>query len=358
MTDHRPHISDLFDLDALQAAIDDGFVREQTHPDLPLKILNYTERTQYERAWTHITETCRGLIIDAEGRIVARPFAKFFNYSEHPEGTFDLGARVTVTDKLDGSLGILYPTPDGYAIATRGSFTSDQAEHATKVWRERYAGTATVDDGITWLFEIIYPANRIVCDYGGLDDLVLLGGVHHRNGVPIGADLLDYPGPKVTQFDYATLAEALAAPPRPGAEGIVIRFHHDATMIKLKQETYLQAHAIVTRTSTKTIWQALASGEGLRMVTDFVPDEFLAWTEQVAGDLQSAKDRWISGAVAEFACMPRDVDRKTFAQAAVKSPYKAALFRLLDGRSIDDMAWKAVEPVYERPYQVVREESA
>jgi hypothetical protein len=52
----------------------------------------------------------------------------------------DLAARCVVTDKLDGSLGILYPTPDGHAIATRGAFVSEQALHATELWLDRYAG--------------------------------------------------------------------------------------------------------------------------------------------------------------------------------------------------------------------------
>ena len=124
---------------------------------------------------------------------------------------------------MDGSLGILVPTPGGYEIATRGSFSSDQARHATKVWRERYAGTE-VRPGVTYLFEIVYPGNRIVVDYGDLDDLVLLGGVEIRTGRPVAAADLPWTGPKVATFDFPTLGEALAAPPRAGAEGFVLRF--------------------------------------------------------------------------------------------------------------------------------------
>ena len=49
-------------------------------------------------------------------------------------------APVEVTDKMDGSLGILYRRPDGVcAIATRGSFASDQALEANKIWSESYS---------------------------------------------------------------------------------------------------------------------------------------------------------------------------------------------------------------------------
>lgn len=208
----KPHLDDLFPPADLKQAIDDGYVRVQHHPELPLRILNYSEKVQWEKAWTSVTLTCRGLIVDDEGNIVARPFGKFFNYSEHPEGSLDLGAYAVVTDKQDGSLGILYPTPDGHAIATRGSFTSDQALHATKIWQERYADKVTVYPDTTYLFEIVFPENRIVCDYGDLDDLVLLGGVDIVSGIPIRTSLIRYPGPRTTTFGYTTLAEALAAP--------------------------------------------------------------------------------------------------------------------------------------------------
>jgi putative RNA ligase len=42
---------------------------------------------------------------------------------------------------------------------------------------------------MTVLVEIVYPANRIVLDYGGLDDLILLGAVDIATGRTFG------PGP-------------------------------------------------------------------------------------------------------------------------------------------------------------------
>ena len=127
-----------------------------------------------------------------------------------------------VTDKADGSLGIIYASPDGsgYAIATRGSFASDQARHATELLRTRY-GAFVPPAGKTVLVEIIYPANRIVVDYAGLDDLVLLGAVDIATGRTSGPEAVPtWPGPVVARFDHATLADALAAPPRAGPRGL------------------------------------------------------------------------------------------------------------------------------------------
>lgn len=59
-----------------------GYVRVQKHPDLDLFIGNYTEKAQYDQVWNDATINCRGLIWDIHGRIVARPYRKFFNYGD------------------------------------------------------------------------------------------------------------------------------------------------------------------------------------------------------------------------------------------------------------------------------------
>src|SRR4051794_37639043 len=292
----HPHLSELLDLGALDRALGQGYVREQVHPALPYKILNYTEKAQFERVWDAVTRQCRGLVVDGDLRVLARPYAKFFNFAEHPEGSFDLGARVVVTDKMDGSLGILVPTPDGYEIATRGSFSSDQAQHATKVWQERYAGTEVRPD-VTYLFEIIYSSNRIVIDYGDLDDLVLLGGVEIRTGLPVAAADLPWAGPKVPTFDFPTLGAALAAPPRAGAEGFVLRFpDHDHTMIKIKQDDYVALHRIITGINARMVWEGLSEGRTVAEICDGLPDEFHDWVRNVEADLTGRRDAVLAAA--------------------------------------------------------------
>ena len=171
-------LADLLDVDLLARHVRDGYVSVRDHPEAPLQILNYTAAAQYDRAWDDVTRQCRGLIVHTGwDDVVARPWPKFHNYGEHEEGTLDLDALVEVTDKLDGSLGILYPAAKGqWAIATRGSFESEQAIRGTRMWRDNYSHMRP-EPGWTFLFEIIYPENRIVVDYAGAEDLVLLGAV-------------------------------------------------------------------------------------------------------------------------------------------------------------------------------------
>jgi RNA ligase len=148
-------------LDKLKKYHEEGLLYSQVHPNLPLTIWNYTERVQYENLWDDITLMCRGLVTDNEGNIVARPFRKFFNIEENkhtPTRDFD------VYEKMDGSLGIFFYYKGEPVFATRGSFTSEQAIKGKEILN-KYNWEYGTYEGYTYLFEIIYPENKIVVDY-------------------------------------------------------------------------------------------------------------------------------------------------------------------------------------------------
>ena len=85
-----------------------------------------------------------------------------------------------VYEKLDGSLGILYWLGDEPYIATRGSFESPQAQIATELLRAY--DLSGLDRRRTYLFEIIYPENRIVVNYDDRRELVLLAIIDTATG--------------------------------------------------------------------------------------------------------------------------------------------------------------------------------
>lgn len=344
------HLHDLLDPDQLAQAITDGYVRQQQHPTEPLAILNYTEVCAYEGAWTPVTLTCRGLIYRTDTlEVVARPYPKFFNYAQPGAASIGLDDPVLVTDKADGSLGIVYPLPSGgRAVATRGSFTSDQAIHATEVLQVRYVDY-TPTPGVTTLFEIVYPENRIVLDYAGMDDLILLGGVEIATGAVYNPSWFAWwNGPVVETFKAATLAEALAMEPRPNAEGVVVRALVDGSMIKLKQADYVALHKIVTGLNARVIWQHLMDGKPLADLIAPLPDEFHPWCRKVAADIEAAVEQAmteINDAYAQVTTgLPAGFGRKEFAAVAVPHPLKWALFLLLDGRDPRPELWKRAKP--------------
>lgn len=174
---------EIIDLQQLRQHVDNGYVKENFHTTEPYAIYNYTPRCVYDSYWDDTTMLCRGLILDIEtGSVVARPFEKFFSPREVNVSYTVLERDHFVYDKADGSLGILYSRQDGTpAIATRGSFSSVQALRATAILHEKYPDLK-VPTGYTALFEIIYPSNRIVVDYGDKEDLILLSIVNNLTG--------------------------------------------------------------------------------------------------------------------------------------------------------------------------------
>ena len=136
---------------------EEGLVYKQVHPTLPLTIWNYSEKVQYDNLWDDITLQSRGLVTDNNGKIVARPFKKFFNIEE---GKHTSTSDFDVYEKMDGSLGILFNYNGEWVLATRGSFTSDQAVKGFEMLKNY--DYEKLHKGYTYLFEILYNENRIV----------------------------------------------------------------------------------------------------------------------------------------------------------------------------------------------------
>ena len=319
------------------------------------RIYNYSDAAMYTTgAWDNpAVRQCRGLIVDSNGHVIARPWAKFFNHGQKEAGELDLTGRVEVTDKMDGSLGIIHTGADGRArVATRGSFASDQAIHATEVLRRHY-GDLEWTAGVTALVEIIYPGNRIVCDYGDLDDLVLLGGVGIDSGIYYGPDdvaaLVGWGGPVAKTFPFATLADALAAQPRKGAEGLCVRYLDESRIVKIKQDDYVALHRIVTGLSERTVWQHMLDGRPLEDLLGPLPDELHGWTREVWHALTEAADFTEADAVEAHeeivAYLDPQFERRDYAEHAKRhgslTPY---LFTILDGRDPRPAILKTLKP--------------
>lgn len=346
-------LRDLLDERLLEQMVTEGYVRERRHPDLPLNILNYTERAQFDRVWNPVTRQCRGLIYNTQsGEVVARPFPKFFNYGEEDVSDSYYDSPVTVTDKLDGSLGILYQEWAGgpFAIATRGSFTSDQALHATEVLRREYPMHAP-QPGFTYLFEIIYPENRIVVDYKDRDDLVLLGAVNMENGWSTGPhEWLNWPGPHAEVLPYRTFREAIAARPRKNAEGMVVHFVSMDKRLKLKQPDYVELHRLVTGLNERRVWENMKAGRTLDEILEPLPEEFHPWVRKVYDDLEGDwYNIWNTQQTRYYSIirhLPEGFTRKDFALRAVKYSESALLFLVHDNRTdaLAEKIWDLLKP--------------
>lgn len=352
------HISDILDTDNLARHIEARTVAKVDHPTEPVTLYNYTNRCQFDGAWDHESRTCRGLIVDSSGEVLARPFPKFHNLYEHgPDsaaGPIELVPPLRVFDKLDGSLGIAYRRPsDGrLAWSTRGSFTSAQAQWACEWWDTYYPGVEPLP-GETWLAEIIYPDNRIVLDYGDRAELVLLATIENATGIQRDGDVF-WPARHVEFFGNFAEIGMLDRNDRNDAEGYVVLSADGLTRVKLKADEYMRLHKILTGVSNVTIWNLLANGDPLGTLYDKVPDEFGAWVKATVADLTAQFDALLAEA-ADVYNEHRHLldDRKAFAAEVVKHECRSIVFALADRK--DDVAvriWKQLKPERALPFVV------
>ncbi len=336
----------------LQQLVKDGYLTARPHPSADLLIWNYTPKTQYERYWTAETLRCRGLITRTDGTVVARSFEKFFNYEEITE-PLPL-EPFTVTEKLDGSLGILFVYEGKTQIATRGSFTSEQAMRANRMLQERYRDFPFRPD-YTYLYEIVYPENRIIVNYGTQEDLILLAVIQTETGAEVdihSAALRDtWPFPIVKRFDGIGDIAQLRKIEQENAEGFVIRFE-SGLRVKMKFAEYVRLHRIVTHVSARIIWDLLRTNQSLDPLLERVPDEFYAWVKRTQEDL-----------LAQFAAIEtqgREVvqrvehltTRKEQAMIVRKEKYPGIVFAMLDKKNYADMIWRLLYPEASRPFVV------
>ena len=317
----NPHLGSIVDGSLLADAIDRALV--SVRAEGPLRILNYTPRATYDRAWNQATLTCRGLIVDEADRVVARPFPKFFGPAEPDAPPVPEGRPMVVTGKLDGSLGIAYQHPDGgIRVATRGSLSSDQAVEATNIWHEKYAGVR-FRHGVTPLFEIIYPGNRIVTDYGDMRDLVLLAVIDVYTGADLPLEVINWPGPRAPRYDFGSFAELVdhvSSAQESAREGYVVRFDMGSdrphVRLKLKFPAYVVTHRMLTGLTAARVWEIVAVADAacrgltrrtaatrLRLapeVVDTLFDRGPDVVRSVRADLPEEFWPWYDACVAEF----------------------------------------------------------
>lgn len=353
------HYTEIFEAEDLHDMIEEGYVRVGFHPDLPFEIFCYTEKTAWERKWNKVTRACRGLIVNDEtGEVVARPFEKFFNIGEPscPELPWS-GRVVDVKDKMDGSLGIVYNTPDGPAVATKGSFTSPQAVHATELLRTKYAGFSA-PEGSTVLVEIVYPENRIVLNYGDRDELVYLATIDIESWSDRHFSMwFDYPHPfpEAKSLWYGIFRDAPLGD-RYNSEGVVIRDTVTNTRYKMKQDNYINLHRLVSGMSEVSVWESIQKEKScLDDLLMDIPEEFHDWATkawnrldyQFKDHLSLVDENWDYFVMMNLVCDKEDrVGRKRFAEEIKDFPnwLKGCLWHRFDGRNFDYIIYKEIRP--------------
>lgn len=247
--------------------------------------------------WNPFERMSRGLIINKlNGLVVARPFDKFFNWFE--QGRRGTGHIVSVTEKVDGSLGILYHDAalGINRIATRGNLESEQATWATHFLHRVCPRIDEINaHQWTYLFEIVYPENRIVVDYGDQEELVLLAARNIETGeyMPYFPDLFEvaqtygFELPAYYQFNNINeLIDLTNKSLAEWGEGVVAEFS-DGTRWKFKTDEYVSLHRIITSITPKNVLKMLTSS-GFEFDSRWLdlPQVYLDEIERIAFEIE------------------------------------------------------------------------
>jgi len=337
----------------IEELIEQKYITKRKHPTEDIWVLNYTNKCQFDKNWCDETEICRGLIVDKDNNILARPFRKFFNYEEDievklPDGDFK------IYEKQDGSLGIFFFYNGKWILSTRGSFESEQAKKGTEMFQKELDKFSSLDKTKTYIFEIIYPENKIIVDYEKKEMLILLAVIDTKTGEELEIDKFDFDYTKEVKGvkDFTTLTNI----PKDNSEGFVIKWSN-GFRLKMKYAEYTRLHKLLSGINERRIWDILRNGESLDEILDRVPDEFYNWTKEVKEKIEKrfcnlrdkAKD------------VKRDAEklstRKEQALFILKNKegkmLAGAVFKMLDNKDWKDDIWKLIKPKSEKSFKVI-----
>ena len=236
-----------------------GLIRVDHHPTLDLRLIKYTANAVYAihsrdkisdftgKLGLSVDEIrdfiiqCRGLVIDSNYNIVTNVVPKFFNYQDFKMdelvGKF-LSVPYRVTEKADGSAILLFNYDAKWIFTTLGKFNQPQAQKAKNLFGAMYS-YEMLDTNLTYMFECVYPENRIVVDYGMKDRLIFItamdsdekeyGWIHSRDSV--------------VEHNFGLFGLIREMQMDGNNEGYVVQFE-DGLRIKFKTDAYVKRHKL------------------------------------------------------------------------------------------------------------------
>ena len=295
-----------------------------------------------------ILRECRGIIFDADGMIMSRPFHKFFNLGEKTEtlaDNIDFTHEYVVLEKLDGSMIRPLFVGGGWRLGTKAGIT-DVSMQAEVFILDKPEYTKLFDEcgAFTPIFEWCSNKQRIVVDHP-VDRLVLTALRHNVTGYYMSHESLvamgrQYGVPVVKayhSFDLASCLEFCKA--NEGSEGFVLRFI-GGHMIKIKADWYVKLHRVKDMVSREK--------DVIRLIIDEQLDDLFPTLLQVDRDrIQKFQHEFLEGARSTAEILKLCVEyarvdgltKKAFALEILGSKmkrYSNLLFSIWDGK--DPMA--------------------
>jgi len=370
-------IHEYLDVEKLKSHVEAGLVDKREHKTLPLVIYCYSRKAMQDDLWDDVTTRTRGLIVEStSGRIIARPWEKFFNISTtyRPETWLSNlpTKQPTVQEKLDGSMGTYwkYEEADGVVhegIATKGSFHSEQAEWATKWLNEHYTdvskGMPDFEHGwpkdTTPMFEIIaqdVQSHPVHYDASEDNRLVLTALINIETGEEEPYETLHFYSMlndiQCVEHFYGKSVAKVINEDRKNKEGYVLswrRAGQTPLKVKVKHPSFLLIQKISHNATPKNILHALIEGRA---------EDVQRWMETESPELNQFVRGWFmrfSEAFGKIGLKVRETvikaktsctTRKETALFLAKKEnvlYASAAFAMIDEKDWGKVVWKMIK---------------
>lgn len=292
-----------------------GKVNVRTHPTNPdLRIFNYRNDAFRGEGYTQFEILSRGLIINAKtGEVVGRSFDKFFNYGEYGIDFKPVGKIKNVYEKVDGNIGVLYRDENTYKISTRGRFDSGAAIWATQFLNQHFDLTG-LENELTLIFEIVNPSIRVIVNYEGLEDIVLLAARNRFTGEYVDIDKLSdiakrYNFNLPSMYSFKTIEEIVEASKLldENAEGYVIEYE-DGSRWKIKGDRYRHIARLVINLNFRNTVKAMRD-DVMDTYLDLIPEEFMSYVNSWIKKIEDYKAETIQSMNNILNTVPEDIKR-------------------------------------------------
>lgn len=362
----------------LQNFVESGLIRKIQNPiHSELFLYNYTQEAQFSNTWDEEIQISRGLIFNVEtNEVVALPIRKFFNYDQEPGKSEFLkkiqnGESYTLEEKLDGSFIQMFHYKNSWIVTTRGSWNNEQILKFPEIFRKHTGFELNTlemkksnlfNTDYNYIFEIIYPENRIVVDYKDEEKLVLLTAIDKYTNQElenVGDLNTIFPRPFIFSNKYLTFSEIEDDIKRNdylNLEGYVIKFTSDNFRVKMKYAEYCKLHKSISNLSNVYVYEFWKEDK-LNVLINNMPDEVYPFInkwililtdlyEELNKQLEESKKSAL-GIVLNTSLSEKE-KRKEFAKWVFShehSPYlNPLLFLWYDGREYKKELMKLVEP--------------
>jgi hypothetical protein len=198
--------------------------------------------------------------------------------------------------------------------------------------------------------------NRIVVDYGDMEELILLGAFETSTGIEsTRAELESLEGFNVVKkYDFKDYTE-IQKLNWDNKEGFIVRFSN-GDRCKIKFEDYVKLHRVLTNCSSYDVWENLMTfGKLPEEMLKEVPDEFYNWVNRLELRLRKEYDYVLNLHMAQFSSILRDgLERKEFALRVqeLEGYNQGIMFAIYNGKEdkVKQLIWKMIKPEYEKPF--------